>query len=617
MATLESRRWEFMRELSEAVDSGRSLAEVLNESCLSVCHWFGYERAAVFLLDAAKQQLVIHGAYGLSTKYVESVNRWQVVILGQGPLGSGPTTQAFFSGRPVIVSDIDQDPRFAPWREIAHQEGYRAVASFPLITRNRALGVLNCYSSTVKTPSQSDIQVLVAVSRFLAMAIDLAQTQDILRAKLQLLQRTNSVHDTLSAIALKDEGPAVIADTLAELTNGGVAVLDECGAWRVQSRGFATLGPLDTVREQIWKRIHARWSSRSGESYTIPLQGLPGESKTAVICPIVANEESLGNLVLVKPERDLDILDIRATERAAGIFALEFIKEQKALEADLRVGGYFLEELLSSDGTDLPYLQRRAWQLRLPTEGTFQVFAIALHTDDNDGTPPDPEVNHRAVTLLKATLAARHEPFILAEKRDCLVVIAFHRSTSPQDGHIGDQGRELARQMLRALSDMRGAARVHVAGGEPVSGLDQIRTSFTQARQTLRVMERLLPGNGILFADELGIFRLLMDARAPEDLVEFTRRRLGPILHADQERGRALLETLDAYLANNAQVDQAARSLFLHPNTVRYRLQRICDLARVDLRNLHDLLEFQLALTVWRLMGDAALVDRPPHSFIN
>ena len=73
-----------------------------------------------------------------------------------------------------------------------------------------------------------------------------------------------------------------------------------------------------------------------------------------------------------------------------------------------------------------------------------------------------------------------------------------------------------------------------------------------------------------------------------------------------EEAGSALLETLSVYLEQASSLEGAARMLFVHPNTVRYRLGKIADLTGYDLTDPHDGHTVRIALALGRL-------STPPH----
>jgi DNA-binding PucR family transcriptional regulator len=80
------------------------------------------------------------------------------------------------------------------------------------------------------------------------------------------------------------------------------------------------------------------------------------------------------------------------------------------------------------------------------------------------------------------------------------------------------------------------------------------------------------------------------------------RRRLRHDVYAALVRaGGELLETLDAFFAAGGTLESAARALFVHPNTVRYRLRRVADVTGFSPLTARDAFALQVALTVGRL----------------
>ena len=99
-------------------------------------------------------------------------------------------------------------------------------------------------------------------------------------------------------------------------------------------------------------------------------------------------------------------------------------------------------------------------------------------------------------------------------------------------------------------------------------------TSYSEAHKTLEVMNSDLTSRNILRYQELGVLRLFYDAPR-EELRAYCLENLGPLVEADRANGSALVSTLKAYLHNNCNLVKAAAELFIHRNTLLYRLNTI------------------------------------------
>ena len=78
---------------------------------------------------------------------------------------------------------------------------------------------------------------------------------------------------------------------------------------------------------------------------------------------------------------------------------------------------------------------------------------------------------------------------------------------------------------------------------------------------------------------------------------------LGPIEQSDDEYGGELLRSLEAFIEQNGQWERAARELYCHRHTLRYRIRRVEELTGRDLKNARDRIEFWLALRARELVG--------------
>jgi DNA-binding PucR family transcriptional regulator len=105
----------------------------------------------------------------------------------------------------------------------------------------------------------------------------------------------------------------------------------------------------------------------------------------------------------------------------------------------------------------------------------------------------------------------------------------------------------------------------------------------------------------VVAVPELGLTGLLA-AVADERLVDYTQRLLGPLVEHDRARNGSLVATLRAYLETGEQ-QQAAKRLRVHPNTLRYRLDRIREISSIDLEDSEVRLNLAVALRVQTLLG--------------
>ena len=95
---------------------------------------------------------------------------------------------------------------------------------------------------------------------------------------------------------------------------------------------------------------------------------------------------------------------------------------------------------------------------------------------------------------------------------------------------------------------------------------------------------------------ELGSFQLLLSLQDDEALRLFCDSILGPIEAGEGHYGGELMRSLEAFIEENGQWERAAKRLYCHRHTLRYRIRRVEELTGRDLSSARDRIEFWLAL---------------------
>jgi purine catabolism regulator len=96
-------------------------------------------------------------------------------------------------------------------------------------------------------------------------------------------------------------------------------------------------------------------------------------------------------------------------------------------------------------------------------------------------------------------------------------------------------------------------------------------------------------------------YRLLFQIEHSPELIAFQEETLGPLLA--HEGATELIHTLETYFSHNGNLSQTAEALFIHRNTLIYRMERIASITGLDLDNPENRLAIQLALRIFRMVG--------------
>lgn len=158
----------------------------------------------------------------------------------------------------------------------------------------------------------------------------------------------------------------------------------------------------------------------------------------------------------------------------------------------------------------------------------------------------------------------------------------------------GATGRDVAAAVRAAVEAEQGTGVVSLGVAGPRRGSAGAHAAMIEAEHAL-AMGRALHGDGsTTHFDELGPYCFVV-GRPRSEIRGFVERVLGP-LETDRERHEDLAQTLEAYLDAHGSLNEVARRLDLHRNTVRQRLRRIAEITRADLADADARLALQLAI---------------------
>ncbi|MER8032205.1 GAF domain-containing protein [Streptomyces bauhiniae] len=501
--------------------------------------------------------------------------RFQQLRLGMGEGLGGLVAQ---TARPYVTDDYFQDARFQHTDTIdvaVRDEGLFAIVGVPLTLGPQVIGVLFAADRRARVFEREQIALLGSFAALAAAAIDTTNLLTGTQAALAGLERANEVIQDRSAVI---ERASEVHDRLAELVLRGGGVHDVAAAVAEVLDGAVEFTETGTTPAEALEASRAEGHAvRHGPDW---------------VAAVAAGEEVFGALVL-HGHPDLDPVDQRTLERAAMVTSLLLLARRSAAEAERRVRGELLDDLLDARDRDPRLLRERAARLDADLDATHAVLASRL-----DAPPAD--ADEEAAARRRLWSAASHLATTrhgLAATRDGGTVLLL-----PLDP--GDTATELARRTARELGT---AVRqpVTVGASAPVTGLaarpDQVAAAYAEGRRCLDALHLLGRAGDGAAAEDFGFLGLLL--AGDRDIGGFVERTIGPLVAYDARRGTDLLRTLDAYFAAAMSPARTKDVLHVHVNTVAQRLERVGRLLGEDWQTPARVLEIQLALRLHGLAG--------------
>jgi purine catabolism regulator len=403
-----------------------------------------------------------------------------------------------------------------------------------------------------------------------------------------LLQRSIAAQERLQRIVLSERGLAAIVGALANLVGGAALVYD----------GRGELQAMRTFRREVDDEVvgalgaELRERARRGEGKSF----VPGHADVAprgLALPIAAGETPDRNgvppawLVAVKDSGGLAEIDRLILHQAVTVVALELLRGRVADSTERRLAGDVLSAIVAGDLEGVE-LGRRLEPFGLGG----RVSALVLAPGDRV-----------AAQACEAALAAA----LRAEAVSGLVATNGRFVCALLPGFLEEELFEVGRRVVARTGgtlDTRPAA-----GAGRAVPVGRAREAYHEARCALEARElgatardggqngtRADADGGLATFRDLGSFQLLLSLQDSDALRLFCESLLGPIEHGEGHYGGELMRSLEAFIECNGQWEAAARRLFCHRHTLRYRIRKVEELTGRDLGSARDRIEFWLAL---------------------
>jgi purine catabolism regulator len=435
----------------------------------------------------------------------------------------------------------------------------------------------------------------------------------IINAEHWRLKRSIEIHRRFTELVLDGKGVNEICKTLADLLESAVTIED--ASFHLLAHAGSTGDPhrKETILKQgTPQRVlfdpQIQRMLREVEAKRAPVKVPPfphvGMSRERLIAPILAANQVLGYISVLDHPPHNEELAFMAIEQAALVLALAVAKERELSEVEGRVRGEFLEDLLHSTYGDEAAAQRRARHLGYPLHGGHIVMLVDI--DDFRGFNRARQISEDAIQALKREFLRRVAAVVrtsygraLVQGRSDQVVALLPLGSEGGDYQI--RAHALGTQIQQAIAEWKPGFTVSVGFSGPAEAPAGVAGSLREVTSVMESLARFKRWSQVVAVPELGLTGLLA-AVTDERLVDYSRRHLGPLIEHDTSRKGNLVATLRAYLETGEQ-QQAAQRLRVHPNTLRYRLDRIREISGVDLEDPETRLNLAVALRVQALLG--------------
>lgn len=426
---------------------------------------------------------------------------------------------------------------------------------------------------------------------------------DILNKQANTLKKSEKIHNKLTTVLLKGGGIEKLVKTLYDIINRPVLI---------QNKNKEILVMESGEKEEEFLKNHSDFSAeeKTEEFSTIELS-LEGENKQTskykrIITPIIVSKELFGYISIFDYENNsLDKLDIRAVEHSSTIIALEILKEREKIETEKRLKTDLIEDILNEEYKSYKTIISRAQYLGWDLNKEYIAMVMDIDNfEDYFFKAGDKSEQHfqnikeRIKKIASNHLKSLNKEKIMASKSDSIII--FYSCCKNSEDRIIQHAKKIKNKINNSLSHIS----VTIGIGSYYSDSRPLKKSYEEARKAVQIGREIDGGNEVYHIDKLGVYKILNKLKNDGDLLNYYLRILDPLIEYDRENNTELLKTLEALLENFNNKSKTAQDLYIHRNSLNYRIKRIEEISNVKLDEVSNCLEIYMAIKIHHLMNN-------------
>ncbi|MGB6179364.1 PucR family transcriptional regulator [Carnobacterium sp.] len=377
------------------------------------------------------------------------------------------------------------------------------------------------------------------------------------------LQFQRDVHNQLMNMFLKGEDVHAMIDSFSNLVNHSVVLLD------INTNVIAKSANMDKTKLQIElldkkSGIHSLIIKYDDKVYT---------NEDYINYTIEAENNKFAYLILLGGNEEEQNLLI-AVEEASLLLASVFYKNHAVAEKERNFQDSFIRDILQGTNYSQLVTMEKAklygWDMEFPEV----IFVLKLFNEDELSKMNDYEkIIHSQVIedIIKRELITTNKKIKMTYIDGALVVFVNVAFISDSKQKMKEIGNKLIKKLKKNYP-------IGVGISNPILNSRSFPKAYKEAKDSWFIGRKLNEACFVSHYDDNELFSIIKEVEDTSVLDKYVKRKLGDILAYDEKVNMDLLKTLFALIETQFNHKEAAKKLFIHYNTLRYRVNRLREL---------------------------------------
>lgn len=256
-----------------------------------------------------------------------------------------------------------------------------------------------------------------------------------------------------------------------------------------------------------------------------------------------------------------------------------------------------LFSIIFNTNLSLDYLKYQSQEVNFSFDGYLQFFEINFLLPQSENAIILNDVDKDTICQFIHTLFENeHIPILSSSYTKNIIALVNVNNTSL------DTLNTLFPQILNYIKENYPNYIVNIGIGTRQKSLEKYKLSYEQASKCINLAIKQKQKNMIYYYAQLGLYQLFYDINNKTLLENFVHNILYSLMAYDKKYNTNLIQTLEVYLNKNCNLNQTAETLFIHCNTIKYRLQRIEEITNTSLNDAFTRLNFFNAILIKKFL---------------
>lgn len=403
--------------------------------------------------------------------------------------------------------------------------------------------------------------------------------------KVVLQEDLEQASQLLNEISLNEQGMESLIETLGKLTKNTITVESMLSYMEVPPPPFACT-PLSTeqIRELslIRRPIHLTRMCERGET-------------VCIVAPILLDGRVYGNITCWAFDMEHLEMDLAILEKASTLLALEFLRLKVRFDTEQQYKNEFLRDLFVNENLILEDVRERGRPYGFSLDEPYMCLVVRMEAEEKLENPF--ELVDRTERLVRRAYPRAITGFF----RQAVVCLCPMEAGDTDDD--AKQSAQAIGEQLKKQPSINRPLRIGVGRGHG-AGMAALRESFREAQQAIVLGSAMKKQAEVIHYNDLGIYRLLAQFRDTAEMRSFFEETAGKLFTHDKNSDLQLVKTLRLFFLHDEKLTETAQALYLHVNTLKYRLRRIEKLTGYSLQQSEGKLMLHIGLKLADLIGD-------------